>query len=663
MARIHAFAFHELPCGSFVPGRRPLPEDGRMHPRIPAAIVLGALILWACSDQLQPPTEQSQPSAVTKPVLPACSTQAWLTDIKRKNALVFSGSLLSSANDKVTAIYNQCRRGAQADAQKKAIFFVDWMFKKYRAHLTASSARAVDLASVTSAALSGVGLQTGSISPATFGPTGGAGSYDPAQSSPTTVTTINQNAGVQLPGTSTNSVPAFKEPTLITLIQLPDSPQLTGEGAPPGDQQFPPNYDINAINASGTHEFQAGASDGVVSICLRSDITYPDDLVIGHTTFAGIFEFLPPASPIAEVTCGAPTPTIGAALPPGLRGLALSAWRTGTRYVGPVARAIFLPQPLNATARTGVASGSARSLSPFGITTAPASEFTSVSSGQSHTCARVSDGTARCWGDSEYGQAPASQAPPASTTFTQVSAGAFHTCARVSNGTVGCWGHNTYGEAPASQAPPASTTFTQVSGGGTHTCALVSDGTLGCWGDNFYGETPSSQAPPEGTTFSRVSAGGTQTCVLKGDGTVGCWGDNTYGQSPASREPPTGTTFTQVSAGYFHTCALVSDGTVSCWGGNFYGETDTPAPAPGTTFIQVSATLYHTCALVSNGTVRCWGNNADGFAPESQVPPTGTTFTEVSAAFTHQCALMSDGRVGCWGGMIGQTTGFHIFTP
>jgi alpha-tubulin suppressor-like RCC1 family protein len=290
-------------------------------------------------------------------------------------------------------------------------------------------------------------------------------------------------------------------------------------------------------------------------------------------------------------------------------------------------------------------------------------EFTSVSSGLYHTCSRVSDGTARCWGDDSYGQAPASQAPPLGTTFTQVSAGAFHTCAGVSNGTVGCWGHNVYGEAPASQAPPAGTSFIQVSGGGTHTCALVSDGTFGCWGDNFYGETPSSQAPPPGTTFIEVSAGGTQTCVLKGDGTVGCWGDNTYGQSPASQAPPEGTTFTQVSSGYFHTCALVSDGTVSCWGGNFYGETASPLPPPGTTFTQVSATLYHTCALVSDGSVRCWGNNADGFAPPTQAPPSGTTFTQVAAAFTHQCALMSDGRVGCWGGMIGQTPGFHIFTP
>ncbi|HEX3245537.1 MAG TPA: hypothetical protein VHX16_09030, partial [Chloroflexota bacterium] len=335
-----------------------------MQCRIALILIVGAFLISSCSDQSQSPTEPAQPSARTKPPVPVCSTLNWLNDLKTKNALVFSGSLRTSANDKVTAIYNQCNRGALTDAKKKAIFFVDWMFKKFKVRQTKSSARAVDLVNVTSAVLSGVGLQSAEISPAIFGPTGGIGAYDNTQPGPTTVTTLNQDAGVQLAGTETGT-PAFAEPTLITVIQLPDSPQLTGQGAPPGDQQFPPFYDFNAINASGTHQFQADAASGVISICLRSDITYPEPVVLGHTTYTGAFEFLPSADPIAGVTCDAPVPAISA-LPSGFKGLAVSAWHSAMRYVGPLAEAALLPQDLAAAVRTGIASGSARSLSPIG---------------------------------------------------------------------------------------------------------------------------------------------------------------------------------------------------------------------------------------------------------------------------------------------------------
>jgi alpha-tubulin suppressor-like RCC1 family protein len=306
--------------------------------------------------------------------------------------------------------------------------------------------------------------------------------------------------------------------------------------------------------------------------------------------------------------------------------------------------------------------------SAFDVTAVVSQIQPEVSAGSHHTCALKTDGTVACWGDNSYGQAPATQAPPAGTTFIKVAAGGSHTCALKSDGAAACWGDNTYGQAPATQAPPSGTTFTQVSAGLFHTCALVSDGTIGCWGFNGYGAAPGSQAPPAGTTFTQVSAGGYNTCARVSDGSVACWGDNSAGQTPATQIPPAGTTFTQVAAGGTHVCSLQSDGAVGCWGNNADGEAPANrAPTAGTTFTQVSAGGDQTCAVVSDGTIGCWGANYLGEAPPSQVPPAGTTFTQVSAGANHTCGLRSDGAVACWGwDGYGQATpppGFNVLVP
>jgi alpha-tubulin suppressor-like RCC1 family protein len=675
--------------------------------RFAFALALGAIAISACSDRSESPAE---PSALKQPALPVCSTQAWLTDIKSRNGLVFSGSLLTSANDKVTAIYTQCKAGAKADAQKKAIFFIDWMFKKYRARLTKPTARAVDLANLTSATLSGVGLQTKGISPATFGPTGGAGSYDPVQSTPTTVTTINQNAGVQLPGTPAGGVPAYSEPTLITLIQLPDSPQLTGEGAPPANQQFPPNYDINAINASGTHEFQAGAADGVVSICFRPDIDYPAEVVIGHTTFAGVFEFLPPTVPIAQVTCGAPIPSIGAALPPGLHGLALSAWQAAVRYVGPMAEAILLPQPLGAAVRTGVASGSTRSLSPFGLveaSDAPGEESASVSAGEAHSCGVTAGGVAYCWGDNPTGAlgdgtTSSSDVPVAvagDLRFASISAGYSHTCGVTSGGVAYCWGDNQVGAlgdatTTSSNVPVAvagGLTFASVSAGFLHSCGVTTSGAAYCWGYGAFGQlgtgANASSAQPllvsGELTFASVSTNRYRSCGVTTGGAGYCWGDNSAGQigdgTTTGRMVPAlvlgGLTFASISAGDAHTCGATTPqspeaGAAFCWGAGSFGQlgngvtTDNgvanPLPvrvAGGLAFASVAAGSTHSCGVTAAGAAYCWGGGGSGqlgdgtFTFISNVPGAVSgshSFGSASSSRNHACAVTS-GVTYCWG--------------
>ena len=83
------------------------------------------------------------------------------------------------------------------------------------------------------------------------------------------------------------------------------------------------------------------------------------------------------------------------------------------------------------------------------------STATSVSAGDSHTCAVLSGGTVKCWGSGSYGQlgdgsTTSSQTTPVSvsdiSTATSVSAGYRHTCAVLSGGTVSCWGYGGSGQ-------------------------------------------------------------------------------------------------------------------------------------------------------------------------------------------------------------------------
>src|SRR5439155_22702864 len=122
-----------------------------------------------------------------------------------------------------------------------------------------------------------------------------------------------------------------------------------------------------------------------------------------------------------------------------------------------------------------------------------------VSAGGYHTCALLPDGTIQCWGRNDFGQVgqpnstgafPVPTTVPGITNAIAVVAGFYHTCATLSDGTARCWGENTFGEAGdgsiGTTSPPV-----QVAGivspstlalGGWHTCALLPDTAVGCWG-------------------------------------------------------------------------------------------------------------------------------------------------------------------------------------
>ena len=148
--------------------------------------------------------------------------------------------------------------------------------------------------------------------------------------------------------------------------------------------------------------------------------------------------------------------------------------------------------------------------------TAAHAQVTEVDAGQWHTCALLTGGAVKCWGDNDYGQlgdgTTTNRASPVEvsgiTTATSIALGPVHSCAVLTDGKVKCWGWNAYGQLGDGTTthranPPVEvsgiTNATSIALGPEHSCALLTDGTMKCWGRNYYG------ALGDGTTTQRTT--------------------------------------------------------------------------------------------------------------------------------------------------------------
>jgi alpha-tubulin suppressor-like RCC1 family protein len=129
-----------------------------------------------------------------------------------------------------------------------------------------------------------------------------------------------------------------------------------------------------------------------------------------------------------------------------------------------------------------------------------------LSAGRNHTCAALGDGTVRCWGRNSAGQlgdgTTVDRAAPTvvmglSDVVDVSSSIGEHTCARLRDGTVRCWGSNTLGQLGDGTrinrtSPTTVDRLNDVAGistGRWHTCAwLVDNAGVYCWGYNFFGQ-------------------------------------------------------------------------------------------------------------------------------------------------------------------------------
>jgi alpha-tubulin suppressor-like RCC1 family protein len=331
---------------------------------------------------------------------------------------------------------------------------------------------------------------------------------------------------------------------------------------------------------------------------------------------------------------------------------------------------------------------------------AVASNVSLIAAGDIHNCALFTDGTVKCWGDNRYGQlglgdisnrgdtsaTTVPQLPAVSLssteTVTSLSAHGYFTCALLTGGKVKCWGNGQYGELGLGDTANRGTIPGQmgdslpyvdlglpavtVATGGSHACAILSSGALKCWGRNLAGalglgdvadrgDNPGEMGTAlpavnlgSGRVVVALALGSFHSCALLSDGSVKCWGyamdgelglgdvnargrvAGQMGDALPAVDLGTGRTARSISANGQHTCAVLDDGSVKCWGHNFYGELglgDTvdrgnaagqmgdnlPAvDLGGMAAVSVVAGYHDTCATLRDATVRCWGYNNDG---------------------------------------------------
>lgn len=180
-----------------------------------------------------------------------------------------------------------------------------------------------------------------------------------------------------------------------------------------------------------------------------------------------------------------------------------------------------------------------------------------VTTGYYHSCARTTVGGVKCWGDNGHGQlgngnttdspVPVDVTGLASGVVT-VSAGQGFTCAVLSSGEVRCWGENAIGLLGGSTGPdqlvPATVAglapgIVAIDASNFHVCAASASGAVQCWGANFNGalgdgSTNSRSAPVVVAGFSSgiagIATGGDHTCARTSGGAVRCWGLDAMGQ-------------------------------------------------------------------------------------------------------------------------------------
>jgi len=393
-----------------------------------------------------------------------------------------------------------------------------------------------------------------------------------------------------------------------------------------------------------------------------------------------------------------------------------------------------------------------------------------IALGDAHACAVGTSGNMKCWGNGSSGQLGLGNTQNvgddsieqgldlpfvnlgSGLTISSLALGDSHSCAMFSNGSVKCWGNSEllglglgsssggYGDGYLETGDvlqfldfPGSTTATLIEAGARHTCAVLSDNSLICWGRNDKGQLGLGDTSdrgddndevgddfdavslPTSRTVSQLALGDDHTCAIWDDGSVSCWGGNDHGQLGYENTDdigdgasemgsnlgfvslPGGNSALNITAGDSFTCVILdtSPAETYCWGLNDAGQlgienTNTIGDGSGEMggslaevdlgtsryAVEIDAGDEHSCAILDNDQVKCWGSGSNGRlgygnqvsrgissgssngmgdnlpyvnlgSSSSSVTSYNVDRIEVGSSFS--CVIMNNDDVRCWG--------------
>ena len=309
--------------------------------------------------------------------------------------------------------------------------------------------------------------------------------------------------------------------------------------------------------------------------------------------------------------------------------------------------------------------GTGRTITSLGVDDSGAEGWTP----NSHACAVLDNGDLVCWGANGDGQLgigntstngvwePTTVNVGSGLTAISVATGNSATCALLSDHSVKCWGKNNLGQLGLGNSSnndvltPHTVTFNgastplSVHAGRNEFCAQLDNGSAACWGQNADGQfglgnTTSQTSPialtlPTGRTIASMSMAKDFICITLDNGSVVCAGRNTefqIGQGTISAAELSwkyviglDMVAHSVELGQDVGCAHLVNGSMACWGEDVWGlfgnsttsytsrvastATQYANFGNGRTAASISLNYRHACAVLDNGDLTCWGRN------------------------------------------------------
>lgn len=257
-----------------------------------------------------------------------------------------------------------------------------------------------------------------------------------------------------------------------------------------------------------------------------------------------------------------------------------------------------------------------------------------VTAGIAHTCAIDNVGSVKCWGEGASYQlglgSPASQNVPTMTSITsnaeKIVSGAFSnvTCAKMTDGLLKCWGNNTNGQLGigTNTTQPSIVNVTGlpepsplgVAVGAQAVCIIRNNGlgNVRCWGGGTSGQLGNGSSISQNMPSSSSD-------VVGLDGVISIKGHAD------------------------HFCALTNTKVLKCWGFNADSQLgdgtsvnrNTPvATALGEDVFDYSVGNNYVCARFLTGNGKCWGNNTNGIFANGTVTNSTTPVLGLGSAYT-----------------------------